>query len=102
MSSLFRNETDLSKMELCNIVSSFLVASSWMGLRLGEGGEEIGNHGGSTAKRFSQETEAKGQRGKPRMGIPRPTFKRLKRRMRADTLTQLPFLFSKTCRRFHV
>lgn len=94
MTILFRNETGLGKMGLCN--KTYLVGLSWMSDRLGEGGEEIGNHGGSTANSFSQETEAKGQRSKPRMGILRSTFKRLKCRMHADTLTQLPFFFFST------
>lgn len=91
MTSLFRNETGVVNMELFDTSSFFVVGGSRMSFQPGEGGEEIGNHGGSTANRFSQETEAQGQQGKPRMGIPWPTLKRLKCRTHADTLTQLPF-----------
>lgn len=91
MTSLFQNETELVKI-VSYAVMSFLVVSSWMNLRLGEGGEEFGNHGGSTANSFSQETEASyGQQGEPRKGIPWPTLKRFKCRMHADALSQLPF-----------
>lgn len=91
MTNLFQNETGLGKLELHD--NLFMVVHSWMSERLGEGEEEIRNHGRSTANSFSQETEAKGQRGKPRMGILRPTFKRSKCRTHAETLTQLPTFF---------
>ena len=94
-SNLFRNDACLYKMDVDTII---FVESSWMTVRRGEGGEEIGNLGWSAAKSFSQETEAQGQRGEPRMGMFRPTLKSTKRRMRADPLTQLPFFVFQTAR----
>lgn len=94
MRSLFRNETDMGRMELFKQSSFFSVEESRMSSRHGEGEEEIGNHGGSSANSFSQETEAKGQQGKTRKVFPRPTLKRFKCRMHADTLTQLPFFLN--------
>ena len=87
----FRNETEVCKMKVCNKVSA---ERSWMSVQHGEGEEEVGNHGRSGAKSFSQETEAQGQRSRPRMGLRRPTLKRLKCRMHAETLTRLPFFYS--------
>lgn len=78
---LYQNGTSLVK-----IVIS---ADSWMNLLAGEGEEEIENHGWSRVKSFSQETEARGQQT-PRIGAQRPKLKSLKRRMRADSQTQLP------------
>ena len=92
MTNLFRNETGFGKLRLQD--NLFLVIRSRMSDWLGEGEEEIRNHGRSTANSFSQETEADGQRSEPRMGILRPTFKRSKCRTHAETLTQLPTFFS--------
>lgn len=90
MTKLFQNETALAKMKVFTQI--FFAEDSWMSWRRGEGEEEFGNHGGSGAKSFSQETEAMG-RHSPRMGAVRSTHESLKCRMHADTLTQLPFFF---------
>ena len=81
MTFLYQNETSLDKI--------ILPMNSWMSLLAGEGEEEIENHGWSRVKSFSQETEARGQQT-PRIGAHRLKLKSLKRRMRADSQTQLP------------
>lgn len=83
--------TVIGTMESC---IKFFVVDSRMSRRRGEGEEEIGNQEGSGAKSFSQETEAQGQRSKPRKGLRRPTLKRLKCRTHAVSLTQLPIFIS--------
>lgn len=97
MNKVFRNETGIGKLK---VSAQFFVHRSWMSDGLGEGGKEIGNHGRSGAKSFSQETVANGQRCMPRMGVQRPTLKSYKCRTHADPLTQLPiFYFSSGGRR---
>ncbi len=64
MRFLFRNETCLTKIKVLDYV---FVLDPWMGLKLGEGENEIANHGRSRVKSFSQETVDKAQQ-RPRNG----------------------------------
>ena len=74
-------------LRLCGAVDG--VGETVCDLGVVEGEEEIENHGWSRVKSFSQETEARGQQT-PRIGAHRLKLKSLKRRMRADSQTQLP------------
>lgn len=89
MKNVFRKNTGLSKI---NYIST-IVDESWMTYQHGEGEDGIENHGRSVANRFSQETVVIGQRSGPRMGLIRPTLKRLKCRTHARNQNQLPFFF---------
>ncbi len=91
MTKVFRNDA-----MFCTIKASVstIVDESWMTCQLGEGEDGIENHGRSTAKVFSQETVVIGQRCNPRMGLRRPTLKRLKCRTHAISESTPHFFFS--------
>lgn len=86
MRFVFRNDTVFNRID-------FVASDTWMCLGLGEGEEEIENHGRSRVKSFSQETGAIGQQA-PRNGEYEPKLHSKSQVQDAhDSPTQLPFFF---------